>query len=118
LATSVATIGLSGCSSESGSSGGSDIIISGSTDFEETWDVDLEEGDELELELTLDTGVYALADVSRNDNADSVAMLETEEKETLTEQFTAPATVDYFVVLQATENGSQDANASLVLRRQ
>lgn len=106
---------IAGCGS---GSGGSETIVSGSTDFERTWDdVELEEGDELELELTLDTGIYALANVSRNDNANDVATLETEEQTTVTEQFTVPTTVDYFVVLQVTENESGDGDASLALRR-
>jgi len=107
---------VAGCGSGSGG-GGSDTIVSGSTDFEETWNVDLEEGDELELELTLDTGIYALANVSRNDNANDVATLETEEQTTVTEQFTVPTTVDYFIVLQVTENESGDGDASLTLRQ-
>ena len=100
------TISLAGCS------GGSNAVVSGSTNYEETWDVDLEEGDELELEVTLEDGLFALGSVSRNDNGDNVVSIETEEQTTVTEQFTAPETVDYFVVLQVEEGGE----ASIALR--
>ena len=105
VVVSAATVSIAGCTD-------SDAIVSGSTNFEETWEVDLEEGDELELEVTLDDGLFANGTVSRNDNADSVAIIEMEEEGTITEQFTAPATVDYFVVLQVSEDG----RASLSLR--
>jgi hypothetical protein len=78
--------------------------------------VDLEEGDELELEVTLEDGFYALGSVSRNDNGDGVASVETEEQTTVTEQFTAPETVDYFVVLQVSAEESRTGEASLILR--
>jgi hypothetical protein len=107
---SVTTIGVAGCS------GSSNIVVSGSTNYERTWDVNLEEGDEMVLELTLQKGIYALANVSRHDNGDNVVSLETEESTTLTEQFTAPETVDYFVVLQVSAEETRTGNASLTLR--
>ena len=106
LATTGATL-IAGCSG-----GGANTVVSGSTNYEETWDVDLEEGDELELEVTLEDGLFALGSVSRNDNGDNVVSIETEEQTTVTEQFTAPETVDYFVVLQVEEGGE----ASIALR--
>lgn len=112
--TGLATVGatlIAGCSG-----GGLDVIVSGSTNHEETWDVDLEEGNELELEVTLDDGFYALGSVSRNDNGNGVASVETEEQTTVTEQFTAPETVDYFVVLQVSAEESRTGEASLALR--
>jgi hypothetical protein len=127
LATASATL-ISGCSGDSGSDssdsgsgdsgggGGGNVVVSGSTNYENTWDVDLEEGDELELELTLEDGFYALGNVSRNDNADDVATLDTEEQTTLTEQLTVPETVDYFVVLQVSAEESRTGSASLTLR--
>lgn len=110
LATAGATL-IAGCSG-----GGSNAVVSGSTNYEETWDVDLEEGDELELEVTLEDGLYALGSVSRNDNGDGVASVETEEQTTVTEQFTAPTTVDYFVVLQVSAEESRTGEASITLR--
>jgi len=110
LATAGATL-IAGCSG-----GGANAVVSGSTNYEETWDVDLEEGDELELEVTLEDGFYALGSVSRNDNGDGVASVETEEQTTVTEQFTAPETVDYFVVLQVSDEESRTGSASLTLR--
>jgi hypothetical protein len=106
LATAGATL-IAGCSG-----GGANTVVSGSTNYEETWDVDLKEGDELELEVTLEDGLFSLGSVSRKDNGDGVASIETEEQTTVTEQFTAPETVDYFVVLQVEEGGE----ASLALR--
>lgn len=110
LATSGATL-IAGCSG-----GGPNAVVSGSTNYEETWDVDLEEGDELELEVTLEDGFYALGSVSRNDNGDGVAFVETEEQTTVKEQFTVPETVDYFVVLQVSAEESRTGEASLALR--
>jgi len=110
LATAGATL-IAGCSG-----GESNAVVSGSTNYEETWDVDLEEGDQLELEVTLDDGFYALGSVSRKDNGDGVAMVETEEQTTVTDQFTAPTTVDYFVVLQVSAEESRTGSASLTLR--
>lgn len=110
LATTGATL-IAGCSG-----GGSNAVVSGSTNYEETWDVDLEEGDQLELEVTLEDGFYALGSVSRNDNGDGVASVETEEQTTVTEQFTAPETVDYFVVLQVSAEESRTGEASITLR--
>lgn len=109
LATSI-SIGIAGCA------GGSNTVISGSTNYEETWDVNLEEGDNLEIEVTLEGGLYALGSVLRKDNGDGVASVETEEQTTVTEQFTAPETVDYFVVLQVSAEESRTGEASLTLR--
>lgn len=112
--TGLATAGailIAGCSG-----GGANAVVSGSTNYEETWDVDLEGGDDLELEVTLEDGFYALGSISRNDNGDGVASVETEEQTTVTEQFTAPETVDYFVVLQVSAEESRTGSASLTLR--
>lgn len=105
----------SGDSSNSESTSNTAPIISGSTNFEETWEVELEESDELELELTLESGIYALANVSRLDNANDVSTLETEQEGTVTDQFTVPESIGYLVVLQVTE-GESGGEASIELR--
>lgn len=112
VTATVATVSLAGCTS----GGGEDAIVSGSTDFEQTWEKEIESGLQLELEVSLNEGMLALGHVSQI-GGDTLAEIEIEEEgETETKQFETPETADYFIVLQASGEESRTGDASLTLR--
>lgn len=101
-----ATVTLAGCA-------GSDSIVSGSTDSEEVWEHELEEGDELELEVTLDAGAFADGIVQRMADVETVGSVSIEEEGTTeTETLTVPSTDEYMTILDVEDGG----DATLILR--